>query len=78
MALLSSHKEQRDEFIGYFELIAGLSALVGPLLGSMFFWFLGFVGPFFVIGGFYAIAIFTFSFRKERLERKIYRLMRQQ
>ena len=78
MALLSSHKEHRDEFIGYFELIAGLSALIGPLLGSMFFWFLGFVGPFLMIGGVYGCAIFAFSFRKERLERKMHRLIRQQ
>lgn len=77
MALLSSYKDNRDEFIGYFELIAGLSALVGPLLGSMCFWFFGFKGPFLVIGGFYISIIFLFSFRKKRLEKKISRLIQQ-
>ena len=76
MALLSSHKDHRDEYIGYFELISGLSALIGPLLGSMFFWCFGFIGPYFTIGTAYLLAIIIFSFRKDRLEAKLRTIMR--
>ena len=57
MAILSSYKEKRDLYISYFELAAGLGVLVGPVSGAIFYTTIGFTGPFFCLGGFYALMI---------------------
>jgi MFS family permease len=68
MAMLSSFKKKRDIYIGYFELVNGLSALIGPLAGSCFYWFMGFPGPYLTLGGAYGIALLYFWQRKQALE----------
>lgn len=50
MALLSSFKEQREEFIGYFEVCAGLGAIFGPFMGNILYALFGYLGPFFGLG----------------------------
>lgn len=37
IAVLSSYKEERDIYIGIFEMACGLGILVGPLLGTALF-----------------------------------------
>jgi len=64
MAILSSYKEKRELYIGYFELICGLGALVGPIIGSLFYSFLGYIGPFFGIGFFYLLMVAIFYHKK--------------
>lgn len=64
MAMLSSFKKRRDVYIGYFELINGLSALIGPLAGSTFYWFAGFAGPYATLGTAYGLALLYFYQRK--------------
>ena len=50
MALLSSYKDKREDYIGYFELCAGLGCLFGPLMGSIFYGIFGYLGPFLGLG----------------------------
>ena len=71
MALLSSYKEQRAQFIGYFELIAGLGALVGPLLGSSLYQGMGYKGPFLGLGVIYLVPVLIFAPRIKNLEAKM-------
>lgn len=49
MAIVSSYKENKMVYIGYFEACLGLSAFFGPLLGSALYYVFGFGGPFFGI-----------------------------
>ena len=70
MALLSSYKEHRAQFIGYFELIAGLGALVGPLLGSSLYQGMGYKGPFLGLGVIYLVPVLIFAPRIKNLEAK--------
>ena len=51
--------------MSYFELISGLGSLIGPLLGSGFYYGLGYVGPFFCLGGLYLIMIIVFFIVKK-------------
>jgi len=37
MAVLSSYKEDREIYIGFFEVCSGLGAVAGPLLGGFFY-----------------------------------------
>mgnify|MGYP006110814085 CR=1 FL=1 len=60
MAVLSSYKDDRETYIGYFEVCAGLGTLFGPLLGSMFYYFGGYKAPFVCIGLFYALMVGLF------------------
>ena len=46
--------------MSYFEIISGVGALIGPLLGSLFYFLLGYVGPFLCLGGFYLFMILVF------------------
>jgi MFS family permease len=64
MALLSSFKEQRDEFIGYFEVCAGLGAIFGPLIGSILYALFDYAGPFFGLGLIQTMLILYFHRRK--------------
>lgn len=71
IAVLSSYKEKREIYIGYFELCSGLGALLGPLLGSFFYFYGGFKAPFFTIGFTYLVMVFVFwkrscSIRREK------------
>ena len=47
-------------FIGYFELVAGLGFLFGPLIGAVTYSIFGYIGPFYVVGGLYLIMIIAF------------------
>ena len=71
MALLSSYKEERALYIGYFELVAGLGALVGPLLGSSLYGAMGYKGPFLGLGILYLVPILIFAPRVTNLETKM-------
>ena len=71
MALLSSFKEERALYIGYFELVAGLGALVGPLLGSSLYGAIGYKGPFLGLGVLYLVPILIFAPRVTQLEAKM-------
>ena len=73
MALLSSYPSDRATYIGYFELIAGLGALLGPLLGSFFYSIFGYKGPYFGIGLLYLICILFYAPHKRRLDLKLSR-----
>ena len=46
--------------MSYFELIAGIGSLIGPLLGSGFYLTFGYVGPFFCLGSLYFAMIIIF------------------
>ncbi len=46
--------------MSYFELIAGVGSLIGPLLGSGFYLAFGYVGPFFCLGSLYFVMIVIF------------------
>ena len=61
MALLSSYKSERALYNGYFELVAGLGALVGPLLGSSLYGAMGYKGPFLGLGILYLVPILIFA-----------------
>jgi len=50
LAILSSYKEQRQEYIGYFEIISGVGTLLGPIIGAGLYEIGGFQAPFFGIG----------------------------
>ena len=64
MALLSGYEKNRDDYIAYFEVGAGLGAIVGPLFGSLMYFFFGFRGPFFGLGILYIMAICIFLKRR--------------
>ena len=42
MAILSSFRDNRDLYISYFELAAGLGVLIGPISGAVFYTTMGF------------------------------------
>lgn len=67
MAILSSYKEDRDLYISYFEAASGLGLLFGPLSGAIFYTVMGFVGPFFILGGIYSVLIVVCAFIKPKL-----------
>lgn len=67
MSLLSSYKEQRDEYIGYFEVCGGLGAIFGPLMGSILYAFFGFMGPFLGLGIIQTIPIVGFIYKKDSI-----------
>lgn len=60
MAILSSCKEDRDEYIGNLEIISGLGMLVGPIAGAFAYSVFGYIGPFYVVGGIFAVMILVF------------------
>ena len=61
MAVLSGYKEQKEIYIGYFEVTCGLGAFIGPLVGSMFYFLGGYKAPFFCVGFFYLLMVIVFS-----------------
>ena len=61
MAVLSGYKEQKEIYIGYFEVTCGLGAFIGPLVGSMFYFLGGYKAPFFCVGFFYLFMVIVFS-----------------
>ena len=60
IAVLSSYKENRETYIGYFEVCAGIGGIIGPLLGSAIYFLGGFQAPFFVIGSGYFVVVVGF------------------
>lgn len=60
MAVLSGYKEQKEIYIGYFEVTCGLGAFIGPLVGSMFYFLGGYKAPFFCVGFFYLLMVIVF------------------
>ena len=66
MAILSSHKQRRQEFIEYFEIATSLSISVGPVMGAIFYIFLGYFGVFEGLGITLLIVLFiAFTKRNE-------------
>ena len=66
--MLSSYKEERETYIGYFEVAAGLGALIGPLLGAMLYYFGGYQAPFLVIGLIYLAMVVYFKRLADKIE----------
>ena len=50
IALLSSYGNMKDEFIGYFEVAAGLGGILGPVIGSILYALFDYKGPFLGLG----------------------------
>jgi MFS family permease len=67
MAIISSYKEKRELYIAYFEVICGLGAFVGPLIGALFYYFFGYIGPFFGIGFIYFLMVIIFYQKKKSI-----------
>lgn len=67
MALLSSYEEKRQDYISYFEISGALGCLVGPLLGSLLYYFFGFQGPFFGLGFSQLIMVIIFHNKKRNI-----------
>jgi MFS family permease len=57
LAIISSYKEDRQAYIGYFEIISGLGTLLGPTIGAGFYELGGYEAPFFGIGGIYTCVV---------------------
>lgn len=69
-AILSSYRQERARYIGYFELVAGLGSLVGPLLGSSLYGAFGYKGPFLGLGLLYLVPVLIFAPRVAHIEAK--------
>lgn len=62
LAHISSDRQKRQEYIAYFEILGGLGAFVGPMLGGIFYTVGGFRAPFFGIALiFLPVLLFTFT-----------------
>ena len=57
MAVLGSYKENRDIYIGWFEVCCGLGGILGPILSSVLYLFGGTQFPFLIIGATYFVLI---------------------
>ena len=60
MAVLSSYKENRETYIAWNQAVAGLGALIGPMLGALLYTCGGYKAPFYCIGGFYLSMVLYF------------------
>lgn len=60
LAVLSSYKEKRESYIAINQAVAGLGALVGPMLGALLYAFGGYEAPFYGIGGCYLSMVIYF------------------
>jgi len=58
VAILNSYKEKREKYIGYMEVAGSLGRLFGPIIGVLFYYCAGYVGPFFGIGAVFLISLF--------------------
>ena len=68
---MSGYKEQKEIYIGYFEVTCGLGAFIGPLVGSMFYFLGGYKAPFFCVGFFYLFMVIVFSSISRRNTKEI-------
>ena len=68
ISVLSSYKEDRETYIGYFEVAAGLGALFGPLIGAILYYFGGYQAPFFSIGFIYLFMVAFFKRKADLIE----------
>ena len=68
IAMLCSYKDERAYYIGYYELVAGLGALVGPILGSSLYGAMGYKGPFLGLGILYLVPVLIFLPRVAQIE----------
>ena len=55
MAILSGFEENRQLYIGYYEIGASMGILVGPVIGVLLYSFVGYQGPFFTIMAIYIL-----------------------
>jgi MFS family permease len=62
LAVISSYKDNRQAYIGYFEIASGLGTVLGPTIGSGFYAIGGYQAPFYGIGTIYLILIAYFRF----------------
>jgi MFS family permease len=51
--IASAYKKDREEYLGYVESAAGVGLLLGPIIGSVLYYFGGYMLPFAVLGGSY-------------------------
>ena len=68
IAMLCSYKDERAYYIGYYELVAGLGALIGPILGSSLYGAMGYKGPFLGLGTLYLVPVLIFLPRVAQIE----------
>jgi MFS family permease len=57
LAIISSYKENRQLYIGYFEIASGLGTLLGPIIGTVFYTIGGYQAPFFGIASIYLLIV---------------------
>ena len=60
VAVLSAYKDKRELYIGLFEIIGGLGALAGPIVGTFFYHIGGYKAPFFAIASIYLQMVIVF------------------
>lgn len=60
MAILSSYKERREEYLGYYEIIFAIGTCFGPILGALLYTLGGYQTPFFVFASTYAFIVILF------------------
>ena len=66
LAIISGYKEDRQTYIGYFEIVSGLGTMLGPNVGSLFYSAFNddFQAPFFGIASIFAFVIIYFKYIK--------------
>jgi len=67
MAIVSTYKSRREEFIGYMEVTSGLGAICGPLFGAGFWLLFGYAGPFEGIGIMFLLVVIYFYYNKDEI-----------
>ena len=67
MAIVSTYKDRREEFIGYIELTSGLGAICGPLFGAGFWMLFGYAGPFVGIGIMFLLVMIYFYCNRDKI-----------
>ena len=60
LAVLSSHKGDRELHISYFNALTGLGCLLGPLIGCLLYFLGGYTAPFYGIALIYSACLLYF------------------
>ena len=66
---MSEFPNEKEKILGYVEAIMGFGCVVGPIVGSTFYSFLGFAGAFYLVGSLilaYALTSILDSSKKVR------------